>query len=133
MTKTRTLAVAATAATLAVGVAGPAAADPPASRGDSITLTCDALGEVDMVSPPGGGQWTPGLVSGSTRVLTPYSFDIVGTFTPAGGGDSETFEEHAAKNAPHNGRLDTCTFSESGSDEDGSFAIEGTVKLSYTP
>jgi len=130
MTKTRMLAVAATAATLAVTAAGPAAAD-PASRGDSLTLTCDALGEVEIVSPPGGGQWTPGLVSGSTRVLVPYAFDIVGSFTPAGGGDTETFEEHVAKNAPRNGRLDTCTFSESGSDEYGSFSFEGTVKLTY--
>jgi hypothetical protein len=132
MTKRSMFAVAATATTLALGVAGPAAADPPASRGDSITLTCDVLGVVDIVSPPGNGMWTPGIVAGSTRVLTPYSFDIVGTFTPNGGGDSETFEEHAVKAAPHNGRLDTCTFSESDSDENGSFTIEGTVGLSYT-
>jgi hypothetical protein len=130
MTKTRMLAIAATAATLAVTAAGPAAADP--SRGDSLTLHCDALGDVDIASPPGGGAWTPGLVSGSTRVLTPYAFDISGSFTPSDGGETETFEEHTAKPAPHNGRLDTCTFGDSGSDETGTFSFEGTVELSYT-
>lgn len=130
MTKTRILAIAATAATLAVSAPGPAAADP--MRGDTITLTCDALGEFDIVSPPGGGAWTPGIVLDGTRVLVPYTFDIVGTFTPSDGSEAQSFEEHTAKNAPHNGRTDTCTFSESGSDENGSFSIEGTVSLTYS-
>jgi hypothetical protein len=131
MTKTRMLAIAATAATLAAMTAGPAAAD-PVSRGETITLTCDALGEVEIVSPPGDGAWTPGIVLAGTRVLVPYAFDITGTFTPSDGSEAQTFEEHSVKNAPHNGRLDTCTFSESDSDENGSFTIEGTVGLSYS-
>jgi hypothetical protein len=130
MTKTRMLAIAAVAATLAVTAAGPAAADP--SRRETITLTCDALGEFEIVSPPGGGAWTPGLVVGGTRVLVPYAFDIVGTFTPSDGSEPQSFEEHSAKHAPHNGRLDTCTFSDSGSDENGTFSVEGTVHLSYS-
>jgi hypothetical protein len=123
-------AIAATAATLAVTAAGPAAAD-PTSRGETIMLTCDGSARSRSCRRPETGV-DPGIVSLGTRVPVPYSFDIVGAFTPSDGSDAQTFEEHTARNAPRNGRLDTCTFSESDSDENGSFTFAGTVGLSYT-
>jgi hypothetical protein len=38
-----------------------------------------------------------------------------------------------AKPAPHNGRLDHCSFHQEGGDEFGSFEVDGEVWISYTP
>ena len=119
-------------ATLAIGLAGPAAADPINSKNaEPINITCDnGIGTVQIVSN-GNGRWTPGLVTTSNLVGIPYEFHVVGTFTPTGG-TPETFTEDAVKPAPRSGRLATCTFHEEGSDPDGTFSVDGTVKISYS-
>jgi len=72
-------------------------------------------------------------VTTNHQVGIPYEFHITGTFTPNDGSPTQTFSDDLAKRAPRNGRLDTCTFHQVGSDENGSFVIDGIVKISYTP
>lgn len=64
-----------TAAALA---AGPASAAP--SHEETFTLQCDSgVGALTVAVPPGNGEWTPGILTGSTRgVLIPVAF---GDFT----------------------------------------------------
>jgi len=112
--------------------AGSAAADPTnAKKGEVIPIVCEHNGRL-TVATNGNGEWTPGLVTTNHQVGIPYEFHIRGTFTPVGG-STETFSEDSVKRAPRNGRLDTCTFHQEGSDEYGSFVVDGIVKISYTP
>ena len=115
-----------------LGPLGPAWADPVnAKKGEVLAINCEVNGTV-TVAVNGNGDFTPGLVTTSTMVGIPYEFHITGSFTPADGGATETFNEDDVKHAPRNGRLDTCTFPEEGSDQYGSFVFEGSVKISYT-
>jgi hypothetical protein len=115
-------------ATFGLAQAAPAAADP---KGDILELECDRLGTLEVVVFS-NGPFAPGLVVGSNQVLIPYDFHIEGSFTPIGGAP-ETFTDDFAKAAPRHGRTDHCTFHEEGSDEFGSFEIDGEVLISYTP
>jgi hypothetical protein len=120
------------AATVACLVAAPAGADPTnAKNAQVVTAHCDPLGTLDVVSN-GNGRWTPGLVTTNNQVGVPYEFHVTGTFTPTGG-EPESFSDDLVKPAPHNGRLATCTFHQEGADEFGSFVVDGTVLISYTP
>lgn len=111
---------------------GPVGADPVnAKRGNLLPIVCDVLGTFE-VATNGNGRWTPGLVTTNNQVGIPYEFHNTGTFTPPGG-PTETFTEDLVKRAPRNGRLDTCTFHLEGTDEFGTFTLEGLVKISYTP
>jgi hypothetical protein len=104
-------------------------ADPANSlRAEVFTLDCDKLGEVE-IAVNGNGDWTPGHVIGTNQILIPVAFDITGTFTPAGGGAPEVFHDQQSRKAPKNKQLQDCTFHDEGSDESGSFVIDGTVTL----
>jgi hypothetical protein len=113
----------------AIGV-GSASADP--QKGELLAIECDTLGSLDVIIFS-NGRSSPGLVVGSTRVGIPYKLELEGTFTPAGGGDPETFVDEWEHPAPRNGRLDHCTFHQEESDESGSFVVDGEVWISYTP
>lgn len=112
---------------------GSASADPAKSKNaEIIPIECDSgIGTVEVVTN-GNGEWTPGHVRMNNQVLIPYEFHISGSFTPPGG-PTESFSEDLVKKAPRNGRLATCTFSDEGADESGSFVFSGIVKVSYTP
>jgi hypothetical protein len=132
---TRKLIVSASAAGALLGAAvGPASADPTnAKNSETFDVVCaNGLGTLP-ISTNGNGTWTPGHVTSSNQVLIPYELHISGSFTPSDGGPTETFTDDNVKKAPHNGRLASCTFSVSGSDEFGSFTFGGTVLVSYTP
>jgi hypothetical protein len=119
-------------ATMVLGAAGAAHADPTnAKKGEVLTIECDqGLGSL-TVALNGNGDWTPGHVTTSTQVGIPYKLHIEGSFTPIGG-DPEAFVEDSEKRAPRNGRLAVCTFEQAGEDEFGTFEISGTVWISYT-
>jgi hypothetical protein len=118
--------------TVIAGGAGAAGADPTnAKKSEVIPITCDINGSL-TVATNGNGEWTPGLVTTNNQVGIPYEFHITGTFTPTGG-SPESLADDSVRRAPHNGRLDTCTFHQEGSDEFGSFVVDGTVKISFTP
>ena len=112
----------------ALGVA-PASADP--QKGDVLEIACDTLGNLEIVVFS-NGTGSPGLVVDSTQVGIPYKLHIEGTFTPVGG-ETESFVDEWEHPAPRNGRLDHCTFHQEGSDEFGSFALDGEVWITYTP
>ena len=109
--------------------AAPASADP--KKGEVLEITCDTLGTLEVVVFSNAAA-SPGLVVGSNQVVIPYKFHIEGTFTPVGG-EPESFVDSFEKPGPRNGRLDHCTFHQEGSDEFGSFELDGEVWISYTP
>jgi hypothetical protein len=115
-------------ATFGLAQAAPAAADP---NGDVLELECDRLGTLEVVVFSNGPS-SPGLVVGSNQVLIPYELHLDGSFTP-NGGEPETFTEDFARAAPRHARTDHCTFHDEGSDEFGSFEVDGEVFISYTP
>jgi hypothetical protein len=106
-----------------------ALADP--KKGEIIEIECDVLGTLEIVVFSNGAP-SPGLVVGSNQVGRPYKLHVEGTFTPVDG-DPETFVEEFERPAPRNGRLDHCTFHQEGSNEFGSFEVDGEVWISYTP
>src|SRR6266508_349856 len=112
-------------AALSEVLAAPAGADP---KGDVIEIDCDALGTLEVVVFS-NGQASPGLVVGSNQVGIPYKLHLEGTFTPVVG-EPESFVEECERPAPRNGRLDHCTFHQEGSDEFGSFELDGEVWIS---
>jgi hypothetical protein len=116
-------------AALSGTLAAPAGADP--KRGEILEIDCDTLGTLEVVVFSNGPS-SPGLVVGSTQVGIPYKLHLEGTFTPIEG-EPESFVEDFEKPAPRNGRLDHCTFHQEGSDEFGSFELDGEVWISYTP
>ena len=113
---------------IGVALAGPAAADPPR---EPFTLQCDLLGEVS-ISVPAGGPYTPGLVVGDTRVGLPYSFSSTYTYTQTGG-EPEAITYAYSKPGPAHDRKDRCTWHEEGSDEYGTYSVDGEVLITYTP
>jgi hypothetical protein len=114
---------------LGVGLAVPAGADP--KSGEVIELSCDTLGAVEIVLFS-NGEPSPGLVVDSNQVVIPNRFHIEGTVTPIDG-EPESFVDDFERPAPRNGRLDHCTFHQEGTDEFGSFELDGEVWISYTP
>jgi hypothetical protein len=118
---------------------GTAGADPVnAKTGQLLPIVCEKLGSLTVATNDNGNDhsknnFTPGLVTTSTQVGIPYEVHTSGTFTPSDGGETQTFSDDFVKKAPHNGRLDVCTFHGEGADENGSFSFDGIVKISYTP
>jgi hypothetical protein len=96
-----------------IGVVTPVSAAPPG--GETLTLHCDQLGEIDVAIAPGQGEWTPGFVADGTLRLIPYAFEF----------EFEGQVEQISKPAPRHGRLDRCVF--------GDAEFSGTVWVSYTP
>jgi hypothetical protein len=84
-----------------------------------------------VVGVPGGGQWTPALVTDSNQVLVPTSFDI--TFTDLTTG--ETFTVDVSKEAGNHLATQSCSFTLTDTDpETGHLvSIEGTVEVFFPP
>jgi hypothetical protein len=120
------LATVASVAALIVGVPFAAHADP--KKADVITLNCDngASYEIRVFS---NGTWSPGLLTSGNGVVRPVAVAVTGTFTPADGSDPETFSETAAKHVGAKTQTTDCTFSQTGSDESGTFTLQGTVTI----
>jgi hypothetical protein len=113
---------------MVVALAGPAAADPPR---EPLLLQCDVLGSL-TISVPADAPWTPGLVARDNQVGHPYAFTVTFTFTPPGG-EPQTSVDHYSKPAPANDRHDRCTFHQEGSDDTGTFTLDGEALITYTP
>ena len=129
--KIKMLLTAVVVGTLLSALAGPVSADPIA-KGEPVTLLCDQpVGTVDVVVAPGHGTFTPALSTSGHQVLVPYAFHGVFTFTPTGGA-TVTGSFDAARPAPRNGRLVTCTVHQEGSDSTGVFTSDLTVQGFYT-
>lgn len=121
------LATVAAAAALIVGVPATAAqADP--TKGDTITLDCDN-GQSYDITVFSNGTWSVGLLTEGNGVVRPVALDITGTFTPADGSDPETFSEQMSKNIGSKIQTTDCEFTETGSDESGTFTFGGTVTI----
>ena len=87
----RLLAVTASSAAIAALGATPGMAAPINAPGVvSIPATCPD-GEVVIVPPPGGGQWTPGFLEGTHQLLIPYQFEFV--VTDSSGKEVDSFTE----------------------------------------
>ena len=125
----RSLVAVAGGAVLGGVMAAPAGADP--QKGEVLDLSCDVLGDIQVVVFS-NGRGSPGLLVGGNQVGIPYALDLTVTFTPTGG-DPMTEVEQFEKPAPRNGRLDHCTFHQEESDPSGTFVLDGEVWISYTP
>ncbi len=113
---------------LTLGVATAASADP---KSGVIPLECDELGSLGIAIPGNGIATAPGLVATSTQVVIPYAITLTGTFTPVGGLPEPILDVYERR-APAHDRLDHCTFHQEGSNEFGSFVLDGDVWVSYT-
>jgi hypothetical protein len=118
------------AAAIAVAPATAGAAPAKAKKSERLSLHCTKLGDVDVILN-GNGTWSPGHVVGSTRVLKPYEIHVTGTFTPKNG-SPQPIEENHVKAAPKSRKLDACTFHQEGTDNRGSFSVDGSVKVQYS-
>ena len=110
-----------------LGVAmAPAHAD-PTNAPNSVTfpLTCGGT-TYTVVGVPGGGQWTPALVSGSNQVFVPVAFDI--TFVDLTTGQRDTVQ--VSKEAGNHLATQSCSFDVT---VDDLFRIFGTVEVFLTP
>ena len=107
-------------------LAAPAYAD-PTNAPNSLTfdITCgDAT--YTVVGVPGGGQWTPALVTDSNQVLVPTAFDI--TFVDLTTGETESVD--VSKEAGNHLATQSCSFDVT---VDDLFRIFGTVEVFLTP
>jgi streptogramin lyase len=110
-----------------LGVAmAPAYAD-PTNAPNSVTfpLTCGGT-TYTVVGVPGGGQWTPALVSGSNQVFVPVAFDI--TFVDLTAGEATPVQ--VSKEAGNHLATQSCSFDIT---VDDLFRIFGTVEVFLTP
>ena len=115
-----------------VMASGTAGADPSnASRSIQLDLECEVLGDL-TITVNGNGRFSPGLVSGSTQVGTPYEIHNTITFT-APDGTTEVEHEDFSRPAPRNSRHDECTFSALLEFEYGTVEIDGHALITYTP
>jgi hypothetical protein len=107
----------------------PAYADPTNTPNPfTFEITCGNT-TYSVVGVPGGGQWTPALVTNSNQVLIPVSFDI--TFTDLTTG--ETFSVDVSKEAGNHLPTQSCSFSVTDTDpETGHLvSIEGDVEVFF--
>jgi streptogramin lyase len=107
-------------------VAAPAYAD-PTNAPNSLTfeITCgDAT--YTVVGVPGGGQWTPALVTDSNQVLVPTSFDI--TFVDLTTGETDSVD--VSKEAGNHLATQSCSFDVT---VDDLFRIFGDVEVFFPP
>jgi hypothetical protein len=107
-------------------LAAPAYAD-PTNAPNSLTfeITCGDT-TYTVVGVPGGGQWTPALVTDSNQVLVPTSFDI--TFVDLTTG--ETFTVDVSKQAGNHLATQSCSFDVT---VDDLFRIFGDVEVFFPP
>ena len=107
-------------------LAAPAYAD-PTNAPNSLTfeITCgDAT--YTVVGVPGGGQWTPALVTDSNQVLVPTAFDI--TFIDFTTGETDTVD--VSKEAGNHLATQSCSFDVT---VDDLFRIFGDVEVFFPP
>ena len=107
-------------------LAAPAYAD-PTNAPNSLTfeITCgDAT--YTVVGVPGGGQWTPALVTDSNQVLVPTSFDI--TFVDLTTGETESVD--VSKEAGNHLATQSCSFDVT---VDDLFRVFGDVEVFFPP
>ena len=107
-------------------LAAPAYADPTnAPKSLTFEITCgDAT--YTVVGVPGGGQWTPALVTDSNQVLVPTSFDI--TFVDLTTGETESVD--VSKEAGNHLATQSCSFDVT---VDDLFRIFGDVEVFFPP
>ena len=107
-------------------LAAPAYADPTnAPNSISFEITCgDAT--YTVVGVPGGGQWTPALVTDSNQVLVPTAFDI--TFIDFTTGETDTVD--VSKEAGNHLATQSCSFDVT---VDDLFRIFGDVEVFFPP
>ena len=111
--------------------AAPAYADPTnAPYSLQFEITCGDT-TYTVVGVPGGGQWTPVLVTDSNQVLIPTSFDI--TFTDLTTGQTDSFA--VSKEAGNHLATQSCSFALTDTDpETGHLvSIEGDVEVFFPP
>ena len=107
-------------------LAAPAYADPTnAPNSLQFEITCGDT-TYTVVGVPGGGQWTPALVTDSNQVLIPVSFDI--TFTDLTTG--EIFTVDVSKEAGNHLATQSCSFDVT---VDDLFRIFGDVEAFFPP
>jgi hypothetical protein len=115
-----------------LGVAmAPAHADPTNTPNPfTFEITCGDT-TYTVVGVPGGGKWTPVLVTDSNQVLVLTSSDV--TFTDLTTG--ETFPLEDSKEAGNHLATQSCSFSLTDTDpETGHLVrIEGTVEVFFPP
>jgi hypothetical protein len=107
-------------------LAAPAYAD-PTNAPNSLTfeITCgDAT--YTVVGVPGGGQWTPALVTDSNQVLVPTAFDI--TFVDLTTGETDSVD--VSKEAGNHLATQSCSFDVT---VDDLFRIFGDVEVFFPP
>ena len=107
-------------------LAAPAYAD-PTNAPNSLTfeITCgDAT--YTVVGVPGGGQWTPALVTDSNQVLVPTAFDI--TFVDLTTGETESVD--VSQEAGNHLATQSCSFDVT---VDDLFRIFGDVEVFFPP
>jgi streptogramin lyase len=107
-------------------LAAPAYAD-PTNAPNSLTfeITCgDAT--YSVVGVPGGGQWTPALVTDSNQVLVPTAFDI--TFVDLTTGETDSVD--VSKEAGNHLATQSCNFDVT---VDDLFRIFGDVEVFFPP
>ena len=107
-------------------LAAPAYADPTnAPNSIQFEITCgDAT--YTVVGVPGGGQWTPALVTDSNQVLVPTAFDI--TFVDLTTGETESVD--VSKEAGNHLATQSCSFDVT---VDDLFRIFGDVEAFFPP
>jgi hypothetical protein len=107
-------------------LAAPAYADPTnAPNSLQFEITCgDAT--YTVVGVPGGGQWTPALVTDSNQVLVPTAFDI--TFVDLTTGETESVD--VSKEAGNHLATQSCSFDVT---VDDLFRIFGDVEVFFPP
>ena len=107
-------------------LAAPAYADPTnAPNSIQFEITCgDAT--YTVVGVPGGGQWTPALVTDSNQVLVPTSFDI--TFVDLTTGETDSVD--VSKEAGNHLATQSCSFDVT---VDDLFRIFGDVEVFFPP
>jgi hypothetical protein len=128
--------------------AGPASADPtnsknsvtfPASCTDGTTVrdlqavvnNANGKGQGTNNNPKGQALFAPAHIVGSNEVFHPTIFDLTFTFTPAGGGSSQSFHDTASRKNPR--APVSCSIDYSQTDPQGNmFSISGRVGGYFT-
>ena len=107
-------------------LAAPAYADPTnAPNSIQFEITCGDT-TYTVVGVPGGGQWTPALVTDSNQVLVPTSFDI--TFVDLTTGETDSVD--VSKEAGNHLATQSCSFDVT---VDDLFRIFGDVEVFFPP
>ena len=107
-------------------LAAPAYADPTnAPNSIQFEITCGDT-TYTVVGVPGGGQWTPALVTDSNQVLVPTAFDI--TFVDLTTGETESVD--VSKEAGNHLATQSCSFDVT---VDDLFRIFGDVEVFFPP